>query len=46
MTPSALPLADPTVQDYRSGFLKRDSLHLAKNARSVDASAGVAVGSL
>jgi hypothetical protein len=37
---------DPTVQDYRSGFLKRGSLHLAKNARSVDASAGVAVGSL
>ena len=40
------PLTDPTVQDYRSGFVKRGSLHLAKNARSVGASVGAAVGSL
>ena len=37
---------DPTVQDYRSGFLKRGSPYLAKDLRSVVATAGVSVGSL
>jgi hypothetical protein len=38
------PLADPTVQIYRSGFLKRDSPHHSKNAGYVVATMGVSVG--
>jgi len=34
------------VQDYRSGFLKRGFLPLAKNGRSVVATEDGAVGSL
>ena len=33
-TTDVSPLTDPTVQDYRSGFVKRGSLHLAKAALS------------
>ena len=44
-TAASFAAPDPTVQDYRSGFLKRGSLLLAKNVRSVGASTGVAVGS-
>ena len=38
------PLADPTVQDYRSGFLKGASPHLAKNVGFEAATMGVSVG--
>jgi hypothetical protein len=41
---ATLPLADPTVQNYRSGFLRRDSPHQAKNVgyavATMDASLG------
>ena len=38
------PLADPTVQIYRSGFLKRDSPDHSKNAEYAVATMGVSVG--
>src|SRR6516225_3415547 len=38
------PLTDPTEQDYRSGFLKRDSPHQAKNAGYAAATRDVSVG--
>jgi hypothetical protein len=37
------PLTDPTVRDYRSGFLKRNSPHHAKNGGYVVATRGVSL---
>ena len=37
-------LTDPTVQIYRSGFLKRGSPHCAKGVRSEVTTMGVSVG--
>jgi len=44
--PLLSPLTDPTVQDYRSGFLKRDSPSYSKRGRSEVATTGVSVGLL
>jgi len=37
------PLTDPAVRDYRSGFLKRDSLSLPKSCRASSAILSMAV---
>ena len=43
-SPRVSPLTDPTVQNYRSGFLKRSSLRPPKTARSAVATTDTAGG--
>jgi len=45
-TAASFAAPDPTVQDYRSGFLKRDSRDYSKGGRSEVATTGVSVGLL